>query len=136
MGNSSARTQGLATLAERSRAVYTWKAMPMTARAPTQMRVRVAGFWRRALASGVDGTILTLVFLLLGGVAALVLRQPLPQLSQLGPDYLVDMAMSGSPTAAAGLVLFGIVAFLYFFIFLAILGQTPGKRLFRVRVID
>jgi len=98
--------------------------------------VRVAGFFRRAAAGLVDGAILSAVFLLLDVLVALVLRQPLPKWSQLGPDYLLDVAVNGDALAQIGLVLLGILGFLYFFIFHALRGQTPGKRLLGVRVID
>jgi uncharacterized RDD family membrane protein YckC len=98
--------------------------------------VRVAGFFRRAAAGAVDGVILTSVFLVLDVLVALVLRQPLPRWSQLGPDYLLDVAVNGDALAQIGLVVLGILGFLYFFIFHALRGQTPGKRLLGVRVID
>jgi uncharacterized RDD family membrane protein YckC len=98
--------------------------------------VRVAGFFRRALAGAIDGAILTAVFLVLEMLVALILRQPLPRWSQLGPDYLLDVAVNGDALAQIGLVLAAILAFLYFFIFHALSGRTPGKRLLRVRVID
>ncbi len=98
--------------------------------------VRVAGFFRRAIAGLVDGAILTAVFLVLDVLVALVLRQPLPRWSQLGPDYLLDVAVNGDALAQIGLVLLAILGFLYFFIFHALSGRTPGKRLVGVRVID
>ena len=98
--------------------------------------VRVAGFFRRAAAGVVDGFILTAVFLILDVGVAIALRQPLPRLSQLGPDYLLDVAVNGDALAAIGLALLAILAFLYFFMFHALRGQTPGKRLVGVRVID
>jgi uncharacterized RDD family membrane protein YckC len=98
--------------------------------------VRVVGFWRRALAGLIDGLILLVLFLVLDVLVSLVLRQPLPRLSQLGPDYLVDVALSGDALALTGLTVLGIVGFLYFFIFHATRGQTPGKRLVGARVVD
>lgn len=98
--------------------------------------VRVAGFWRRAAAGVIDGMILSLVFVVLDVVVSLVLRQPLPRLSQLGPDYLLDVAVNGDTLAVMGLALLGILGFLYFFIFHALKGRTPGKQLFGLRVID
>ncbi len=98
--------------------------------------VRVAGFWRRALAGVVDGVILVVVFAILDVAVSLILRQPLPRLSQLGPDYLLDVALSGDALALVGLSVLGILGFLYFFIFHAARGQTPGKRLLRMRVVD
>jgi uncharacterized RDD family membrane protein YckC len=105
-----------------------------TVQAPA--RVLVVGFWRRMAAGFVDGAILSAVFALLGSLAALVTGHPLPRLSQLGPDYLVDLAVNGSVAAEAGLVMAAILGLLYFFIFHTLRGQTPGKRLCRVRVID
>ncbi|HEY7954625.1 MAG TPA: RDD family protein [Polyangia bacterium] len=100
------------------------------------VRVRVAGFWRRAVAAVVDLLVLSVVFVILDMLVSLALRQPLPRLGQLGPDYLVDVAVNGDALALVGLVLLAVLAFLYFFIFQALSGQTPGKRLVGVRVID
>jgi uncharacterized RDD family membrane protein YckC len=108
----------------------------MSLPSPASERVRVAGFWRRSLAAFVDGAILIAVFSLLFGLCAIVLGQPLPRLSQIGPDYLVDVALGGNALAEAGLVLLIVFSFLYFFIFHATRGQTPGQRLCGMRVIN
>jgi uncharacterized RDD family membrane protein YckC len=100
------------------------------------VRVRVAGFWRRLAAGVVDLSILAFCFVLLDVMVSLILRHPLPKLAQLGPDYLVDVAVNGDALAVTGLVVLGILGFLYFFIFHAVRGMTPGKRLFKLRVID
>ena len=97
------------------------------------MRVRVAGFWRRLAAGIVDVMVLSSVFAILGTLVALVLRHPLPRVSQLGPDYVVDMAVNGGVVAEAGLAMLAILAFLYFFLFTALRGQTFGKHLMRVQ---
>jgi uncharacterized RDD family membrane protein YckC len=99
-------------------------------------RVRVAGFWRRLGAAIVDAIVLTSVFAILGALVALILRHPLPRPSQLGPDYVVDMAVNGGTLATTGLVMFVLVAFFYFFLFTALRGQTFGKHLMQVRIID
>jgi uncharacterized RDD family membrane protein YckC len=104
--------------------------------APASLRVRVVGFWRRTAAAVVDGMILAVVFGVLDILIALILRHPLPRLAQIGPDYLVDAAFNGGALAEAGLFLAAILGFLYFFIFHTLRGQTPGKRLMRVKVID
>ena len=100
------------------------------------MRVQVAGFWRRLAAGCVDALVLTSVFAILATLVALVMGHPLPHIGQLGPDYVVDMAVNGGVLAEAGLALLGILGFLYFFLFTALRGQTFGKHLMRVRVID
>jgi uncharacterized RDD family membrane protein YckC len=98
--------------------------------------VHVAGFWRRALAGAVDLLVLAAVFVVLDVGVQLLLGHPLPRLSQLGPDYLVDVAINGDALAEIGLLLLAIVGFLYFFLFQALRGQTPGQALIGIRVID
>jgi len=100
------------------------------------MRVRVAGFWRRLAAGIVDVLVLTSVFAILATLVAVILRHPLPRLGQLGPDYVVDMAVNGGVLAETGLAMLGILGFLYFFLFTALRGQTFGKHLMRLKVID
>ena len=100
------------------------------------VRVRVAGFWHRLLAGTLDAMILAACFILLDVMVSLILRHPLPKISQLGPDYLVDVAVNGDALAVTGLVVLGILGFLYFFIFHALRGMTPGKQLLKLRVID
>ena len=96
----------------------------------------MAGFWRRLAAATLDGGILFVVFLLLQAGAALVMHHPLPRLAQLGPDYHLDVAVNGDALAVTGVVLVAIIGFLYFFIFHAVRGQTPGKRALGIAVID
>jgi uncharacterized RDD family membrane protein YckC len=110
--------------------------MLTAADAAASPRVRVAGFWRRALAGAIDGVCLSAVFLVLDLAVTLALGQRVPRLSQLGPDYLVDVAVNGDALAQVGLALLGILGFLYFFIFHALRGQTPGKRTLGLRVVD
>lgn len=109
---------------------------PALTAAVAPVRVRVAGFWRRSCAAAVDGLVLASVFAILGTLTALVLGSPLPRPGQLGPDYVVDMAVNGGVAAETGLGLFAVLAFLYFFLFTALRGQTFGKHLVKLRVID
>ena len=46
------------------------------------------------------------------------------------------MAINGDMLAVIGLVLFAIVSFLYFFVFVAVRGQTPGQNLMNIRIVD
>jgi uncharacterized RDD family membrane protein YckC len=108
----------------------------MPAAAVQPRTVRVAGFWRRSAAGLVDAFVLTAVFLLLDVIVTVALGHPLPRLKQLGPDYLVDVAVNGNLLAEIGLGLFGVVCFLYFFVFQALRGQTPGQALLGMRVVD
>ena len=109
---------------------------PALQHAVAPVRVRVAGFWRRLAAGIVDVIVLSSVFTILATLVAVVLGHPLPRFTQLGPDYVVDMAVNGGGLAEAGLLLLAILAFLYFFLFTGLRGQTFGKHLMRVKVID
>lgn len=109
---------------------------PALSAAVAPVRVRVAGFWRRSCAAVVDLLVLASVFAILATIAALVLRHPLPRIGQIGPDYVVDMAVNGGVAAEAGLAMLAILGFLYFFLFTALRGQTFGKHLMKLRVID
>ena len=100
------------------------------------LKVRVAGFWRRAVAFVVDGTVLLALFGALAGLSCTLLRRPLPRLSQLGPDYLVDVAVNGDALTLTGLALFAALALAYFAVFHGLVGQTVGKKLVGIRVID
>jgi uncharacterized RDD family membrane protein YckC len=109
---------------------------PALQQAVAPVRVRVAGFWRRLAAGIVDTMVLASVYTILSTLVAVVLRHPLPRFSQLGPDYVVDMAVNGGVLAEAGVAMLLILGFLYFFLFTALRGQTFGKHLMRVKVID
>jgi uncharacterized RDD family membrane protein YckC len=109
---------------------------PALQQAVAPLRVRVAGFWRRLAAGIVDVLVLGSVFGILATLVAVVLRHPLPRIGQIGPDYVVDMAVNGGVLAEAGLAMLAILGFLYFFLFTALRGQTFGKHLMRLRVID
>jgi uncharacterized RDD family membrane protein YckC len=108
----------------------------MPAAAVQPRTVRVAGFWRRSGAGLVDAFVLTAVFLVLHVLMTVSLGHPLPRLKQLGPDYLIDVAINGDLLAVIGLGLFALVCFLYFFVFQALRGQTPGQALLGMRVVD
>ena len=109
---------------------------PPSVGAVSPVRVRVAAVWRRAMAGVVDVLMLSCVFLGLFVGVSVLLGEPLPRLSQIGPDYFVDAAVSGHAKTAIGLVVAAISGFCYFFTFHALRGQTPGKRLVGIRVID
>lgn len=99
------------------------------------LRFRVAGFWRRAAAGAIDALIIVFTLGVLGTILALLLGARIPNLREIGVDYLVERALAGG----AGIVLAHVcglmVALLYFLWFHAMSGQTVGKRLLRIRVI-
>lgn len=99
-------------------------------------RFRAAGFWRRAAAGLVDLAILLPVCAACGLVLCLIFGQPIPRLAELSPDLLLAALLDGNAASEALLALSGILFFLYFFVFQAARGQTPGKQLLGLRLID
>jgi uncharacterized RDD family membrane protein YckC len=97
--------------------------------------VRAAGFPRRLAAAAIDVSLVLLVSATVTGMAAVVLGVPLPRAQEIGPDLLVAGLLDRNPIAlGAGGLFFGLGA-LYQIYFSGITGQTPGKRLMRLRVI-
>jgi uncharacterized RDD family membrane protein YckC len=99
-------------------------------------RYRVAGFWRRSVASLVDAVVLTPLVLAFGGAASAIAGGALPRVSELGFDYLVRLTIGGGTAGLVSLTMGAIVILLYMIVFWATSGQTLGKRLVRARVID
>lgn len=99
--------------------------------------VRVAGFWRRAVAGLVDAGIIFAV----GGLwAFVVVRLLFWSRSKFSPwtqtDVLVDRLIRLDPEAVIVVTMLLIVALSYLFFFLALRSQTLGMRLVHLRVID
>ncbi len=98
--------------------------------------VRVAGLWRRLLATIVDGVVLSPVLLLLGWLAFRVtgLRPPVGQ--DLRPEAILEVFLEGG-SFLYGLIGTGLVILLlYGVLFMATTGATLGLRLLRLRVIN
>lgn len=118
-------------------------AMAATPSAPVPAQVaegpatyRVAGFWRRLCAAAIDAALILPVLCLIAAVIALVLGQPLPRLREIGPDLLVSALLDGDSLSEALLPLSFVLCLIYFFLFHFFRGQTPGKRLLGMAVID
>lgn len=99
-------------------------------------RYRVAGFWRRAAASVIDGVLLVPPVLLFGGASALVAGQNLPRPGELGPSYVVQLAVDGGASGVVALAMSALVVVLYVVTYTAMRGRTPGQRAMSVHVID
>jgi uncharacterized RDD family membrane protein YckC len=102
----------------------------------TSERYCAAGFFRRAAAAFIDLALLLPVWAASGLALCLVFGQPIPRLAELSPDILLAALLDGNAASEALLALSGILLFLYFFLFHAARGQTPGKQLLGLRVID
>lgn len=100
------------------------------------VRVRVAGFPRRALAALCD---LGLVLALTAAVTltvALILQVPMPSLREIGPDLLVAGILDRNPMAVGAVGLFVGMMGLYQLYFGGMTGQTLGMRLLKIRLIS
>ncbi len=109
----------------------------MTASADDEeVRVRVAGLLRRATAALVDLVVVAPFALAAGALVALAGGLALPRPGELGLGYAVSLALNGGAIGPAMLALAATVVALYFFVFHALRGQTPGGVLLKLRVID
>ncbi|HPH29811.1 MAG TPA: RDD family protein [Pseudomonadota bacterium] len=97
---------------------------------------RAAGFFRRAAAAVIDILLIFPVLAVLGILLCVVLGQPIPRLAELSPDLLLASLLDGNLAGEALLVLGTIITLLYFFIFHATRGQTPGKQALGLLVVD
>ena len=96
----------------------------------------VAGFWRRALAAGVDALVVVPAALVLAVLAGRLAGVALPDARHTALDYWLDLAISGEPAlwGTFGLVL--AIAVIYLFLFHMTVGRTLGMRALGLRVID
>ncbi len=100
-----------------------------------KVRAEVAPTWRRLLAWIADvAALLGVAGLFLWGAAALV-HHGSPS-RQSGLDWLAETLLAYRKLWIPGAVLVTLLAFLYLTLFTALGGQTPGKWLLRLRVID
>ena len=99
-------------------------------------RVRAAGFPRRMAASLVDLLLVLSVAIAVTVASAFALGVRLPSAKEFGPDFVMAGLLDRNPMAAGALgLIFGLSA-LYQIYLGGVLGQTIGKRLFRLRVIS
>jgi uncharacterized RDD family membrane protein YckC len=98
--------------------------------------VRVAGLWRRSIATVVDAVILSPLLIALGWLAFRLTGFHLPVRPQLRLESVLELFLEGG-TPLWGLIATGLViVLLYGFVFMSTSGATPGLRLMRLRVIN
>jgi uncharacterized RDD family membrane protein YckC len=114
--------------------------LPDTARArgreKSVLRVRAARFPRRMAAAIVDLSLVTLASAAVAAAAALVLGVHVPTAKEFGADFVMAGLLDRNPMVAGALGLLVGMSALYQVYLGGILGQTLGKRLFRLRVIS
>jgi uncharacterized RDD family membrane protein YckC len=99
-------------------------------------RVRAAGFPRRLAASLVDLLLVFSISIAVTAASALALGVRLPSAKEFGPDFVLAGLLDRNPMAAGALGLLLGLSALYQIYLGGVLGQTIGKRLFRLRVIS
>jgi uncharacterized RDD family membrane protein YckC len=109
---------------------------PSETRDSRVLRVRAASFPRRVGAALIDGLFVATGAAAVTMVAALVLEVPLPQIRELGPDFLLAGMLDRNPMAVGGLGLFLGLGALYHIYLGGIVGQTLGKRWLGLRTIS
>lgn len=95
---------------------------------------RFGGFWRRLLAYGIDSIILYLVSLILILIGILALK--LGGVSFGSIVMMGDLPLGAGLFAAVYVVTTLLTGMIYFIWFHGTVGQTPGKMLFGLRVIQ
>ena len=98
--------------------------------------VTVAGFWRRALAAGIDAVLVTPVALAAVFLASKAAGLGLPGVQRSGLDTWIDLALAGDAGVWGAAGLGRAIAVVYLIVFQATSAQTPGMRLLRLRIID
>ena len=119
----------------------TVQAHDRTAAADTETRplpriVRVAPVWMRACAWLVDSALLLLIlwgFLLM---ASGLVHRGSPPGRQAGLDWLTETVLVYASVWVPALGLFSLITVAYLALFTALGGQTPGKRLLGLQVVD
>jgi uncharacterized RDD family membrane protein YckC len=98
--------------------------------------VTVAGFWRRALAAGIDALVVLPAALLLAIGAGRLAGVSLPDARRTALDYWLDLAISGEPALWGTIGLVVAIGVIYLLLFHMTLGRTLGMRALGLRVID
>jgi uncharacterized RDD family membrane protein YckC len=111
-------------------------AVPRPARArPSAPTVQVAGMWRRAAAGFLDVLVLLPVIALLVWIATWLTGARIPS-GRTSLDFWLDLLLTSDPAVLTALIVSLSTVLLYQFVFQAILGQTLGMRVMKLRVID
>jgi len=105
-------------------------------REPQVMRVRAAGFARRFVAALIDTILVVSVSAAVTAGATMALGVRLPTAKEFGPDFVMAGLLDRNPMVAGALGLLLAISALYQVYLGGVLGQTVGKRLFRLRVIS
>jgi uncharacterized RDD family membrane protein YckC len=96
----------------------------------------VAGFWRRVGGSLIDAGLVLPVALLLCWLAGRMGGVALPPSRHRGIDFWLDLLLISDPALWGAIGLVTAITVLYLLLFQIVLGETPGMRVTRTRIID
>jgi len=96
----------------------------------------VGGFWKRALAGGIDAAIILPIALILGKIAGSLADLHIPHSRVQGLDFWLDLLLAHNPAVLGILGLTLAIASTYSLIFHITMGRTPGMRALKLRIID
>jgi uncharacterized RDD family membrane protein YckC len=96
----------------------------------------VAGFWRRVGGACIDAGIVLPVGLLLSWIAGHIADVHLPATRHRGLDFWLDMLLTSDPAMWGAIGLIVAIGVIYLLLFHITLGQTPGMRVLKMRIID
>jgi uncharacterized RDD family membrane protein YckC len=102
---------------------------------PVPRVVRVAPVWRRLSAWLVDSVLLLAIVCGFLWMAAGLVHRGVPS-RQAGVDWLSETVLALSGVWLPALALFSVITVGYLALFTALGGQTPGKRLLGLQVVD
>jgi uncharacterized RDD family membrane protein YckC len=96
----------------------------------------VAGFWARVAGAIVDAAIVLPLAAVLAWAAGAASGLELPASRHRGIDFWLDLLLTNHPAVWGAVGLGAAIAVIYLFVFQIVLGQTPGMRAMKMRVID
>jgi uncharacterized RDD family membrane protein YckC len=108
---------------------------PTRREAPT---VYVVGFWKRAVAAGIDLAAVTPVVIFITWLVSKIAGVHLPpnNLRLTDVDLWLDLVLATDPALIMGLVMFVAIGLLYLLTSHIVLGRTLGMRVLKMKVID
>jgi uncharacterized RDD family membrane protein YckC len=108
---------------------------PRTRRDP--IVVFVVGFWRRLAAAAIDLAAVIPTALLITVIVGRITGLHMPSnLRLVDVDMWIDLILATDPALVTALVLFCAIGLTYLLVFQIIIGQTPGMRVLRIKIID
>lgn len=95
-----------------------------------------AGFWRRTVAALIDAALVLPIATGAAWMAGALAGLSLPSTDTRGPERWLDLLLALDPALLGPAGLMAAMLVLYGLIFVGAAAQTPGMRVFGIRVID